>query len=252
MVKISAVIITFNEEEQLPGCLASLDGLVDEILILDSFSTDRTKEVALKFGARFEQHIFDGHIQQKNRAKDMATHEWVLSLDADEKLSPELKKNLHEQKESLDADGYTFNRLNFYKGRPIKSCGWYPDKKLRLWKKNQGSWGGRNPHDRFELTEGSRIKHVAGDILHNTYPSKEALQKQTLNFARISAKNIMHENKVGIVVKTIFAPIFKFAKSYILKGGIFDGGDGLTISGYQAKESFLKYYYALGHAKTET
>ena len=164
MPKISAVIITFNEEKNLKRCLESLGDLPDEILIVDSFSTDRTKEIAESFKARFIQHKFDGYIEQKNVALNLAKNDYVLSLDGDEALSPELLKSIKELDLSFDA--YTMNRLTNYAGHWVRHCGWYPDTKLRLFNRKKGRWGGANPHDKVLMETSSRIKHLKGDILH--------------------------------------------------------------------------------------
>src|ERR1019366_408968 len=159
MNKLSVVIITFNEEENIAKCIDSVKEIADEVVVVDSFSTDKTRDIAESKGARFIQHKFEGHIQQKNWAKDQASHNYVLSLDADETLSAELKTAITETKKIFSSYGYTMNRLNFYCGKPIKTCGWYPDRKLRLWNRAKGEWKGVNPHDKFELDEGLNTVH---------------------------------------------------------------------------------------------
>ena len=151
MTPISVVIITFNEEKNIGRCLESVKNIADEIVVLDSFSTDKTEEICLQHGASFFQHPFDGHIEQKNRAITYATYPHILSLDADEVLSPELEQSIKAVKENWQADGYYFNRLTNYCGKWIRHCGWYPDRKLRLWDSRKGKWGGVNPHDKYML-----------------------------------------------------------------------------------------------------
>jgi len=141
-VKISAVIITFNEEKNIGRCLDSLQKVADEIVVVDSCSNDKTCEICEKYGVRFIQNRFKGHIEQKNFAMQQAEYDWVLSLDADEVLSLELTDSILKVKKDWVIDGYAFNRLTNYCGTWIRHCGWYPDTKLRLWDKRRGRWGG--------------------------------------------------------------------------------------------------------------
>ena len=167
MVKLSVVIITYNEEKNIERCLQSVQTIADEIVVLDSFSKDRTPEICGKYGVKFFQHVFDGHIQQKNRAISYASFSHVLSLDADEALSEELRSSIKAVKNDFRKDGYYMNRLTNYCGHWVKHCGWYPDKKLRLWDSRKGHWTGINPHDKYELFEGDKnTGQLKGDILH--------------------------------------------------------------------------------------
>jgi glycosyltransferase involved in cell wall biosynthesis len=245
MNKLSAVIITLNEEDNIAKCINSIRGIADEIVVVDSFSADRTKKIAEAEGARVVQNKFEGHIQQKNFAKQQAANDWVLSIDADEVLSSELQQSILEVKQNFIAGGYTMNRLNFYCGKPIKTCGWYPDTKLRLWNRTKGAWTGINPHDKFEMNRGSTIKHLKGDILHNTYPTHEALLNQVERFATISAKHLKAENVFYLMTKMLFSAPFKFIRNYFWKLGFTEGKVGLTICAQQSREVFLKYYRAI-------
>ena len=146
---ISAVIITYNEELNLERCLLSLQGIADEIIVVDSFSTDKTVEIAKNFGAHVFQQVFLGYVEQKNFALSKTNYLHVLSLDADEEISEKLRESILEVKENWTHDGYYFNRLTNYGGKWIKHTSWYPSKKLRLWDKRKGEWGGMNPHDKF-------------------------------------------------------------------------------------------------------
>lgn len=245
MHKLSVVIITFNEEKNIADCIKSVQGIADEVLILDSFSQDRTTEIAEELGAVVKRHRFDGHIQQKNRAKNMATHQWVLSLDADERASEEMVEAIPKILKKPKHDGYWFNRRNHYKGKWIKGCGWYPDAKLRLWKRDFGSWTGKNPHDKFKLYTNETSEHLNADIIHYTYPNYETLKKQSRKFAKIGAKSNGGHSRAYLLGKLVVSPISKFIKSYLIRKGFADGRDGLTISLWQTKETFLKYYWAL-------
>lgn len=248
MNKLSVVIITFNEEENIGRCIESVKPVADEIVVLDSFSTDRTEQIATAAGARFAQHKFDGHIEQKNRARKMAANEWVLSLDADEALSYGLLAQLITWKQNIDEDmfdGYYMNRLNYYCGKPIKTCGMYPDRKLRLWHKDAGQWEGINPHDKFVLFDGYEAGFMKGDILHNTWPTRQAFLKQVDTFAAISAKHLKNKPLPYLVFKMLFSPVFKFVRIYFFGLGFTEGFTGLIICWHQGREVFLKYWRAI-------
>ncbi|MFI5135444.1 MAG: glycosyltransferase family 2 protein, partial [Chitinophagales bacterium] len=145
---ISAVIITFNEEKKIARCIDSLNGVADELVVVDSFSTDATVEICKAKSVRFIQHAFEGYIQQKNFAVTQATNDFILSLDADECLSEELRLSILAVKNDLKFDGYIMNRRTNFCGQWIHHSGWYPDRKLRLWNRNKGAWGGTDPHDK--------------------------------------------------------------------------------------------------------
>ncbi|MBS3914257.1 MAG: glycosyltransferase family 2 protein [Bacteroidetes bacterium] len=244
MLPFSLVIITFNESKNIEDCIQSVKNICSEILVLDSFSTDNTRELAEAAGAKVFTHVFDGHIQQKNRAKDLAKNNWVLSLDADERLSEELVHSIEEVLKNPKADGYFMNRLNHYKGKPIRGCGWYPDAKLRLWKKDAGKWGGQNPHDRFELFAGN-TGFLDGDILHFTYANKAAMLKQIEKFANISAEQNKNRSIFYLTGKMVFSSFFKFIKTYFFQSGIAYGKDGFDVCYQQAREVYLKYFRAI-------
>lgn len=244
MNKLSVVIITYNEAANIGCCIDSVQGLADEVLVVDSFSTDNTVSIATSKGARVLTHAFEGHIQQKNWARLQAIHPYVLSLDGDEALNDELRTSILAAKNNFTAQGYTMNRLNYYCGEPIKTCGWYPDTKLRLWQNSAGEWRGLNPHDRFELFSGTP-QHLSGDILHNTYPTKQALLNQVDKFATISAQHLKNLSVLHLLFKLLFSAPAKFFKNYVLRLGFTSGLIGLTICFHQSREVALKYYRAL-------
>lgn len=245
MKKVSAVIITLNEEENIGRCIDSVKEIADEVVVVDSFSSDKTVAIAIAKGARVIQHRFEGHIEQKNFAKQQAAYDYVLSLDADEALSEELRQSILSEKQRLSADGYAMNRLNFYCGKPIKTCGWYPDTKLRLWNRTKGQWNGINPHDKFELEETASVKHLQGNILHHTYLSKEALYTQVEKFADIGANHLKQRSIFYLITKMCFSALFKFIRNYVFKSGFTEGTDGFVICHQQSREVFLKYYRAI-------
>ncbi|MDR3188706.1 MAG: glycosyltransferase family 2 protein, partial [Prevotellaceae bacterium] len=188
MKKISAVIITYNEERNIARCLQSLQGVADEIMVVDSGSTDKTEEICRQLGVTsFIRHPFEGYVQQKNWAMEQATYSHILSLDADEALSDELKKSILEVKESWTADAYKFNRLTSYCGKWIRHCSWYPDVKLRLWDRRKGRWGGVNPHDKMVMERDASVIHLKGDLLHYSYHNVSDYILQVNKFTEIGA-----------------------------------------------------------------
>lgn len=240
-VKISAVIITYNEEKNIERCLLSLKDIVDEIVVVDSFSKDKTEEICNSHGAKFVSHVFEGHIQQKNWAITQASNKIVLSLDADEALSEDLKKSILAVKKDWKQDGYSFNRMTNYCGQWIKHGLWYPDVKLRLWDSTKGNWGGKNPHDTYILKENATQKHLNGDLLHYSYYTIDEHRLQADKFAKIAAKAYHEAGKKSSFFKVIFSPISRFISSYIMNRGFLDGKAGWIIAVISYKETKQKY-----------
>jgi glycosyltransferase involved in cell wall biosynthesis len=242
MPKLSVVIITFNEEKNIARCLDSVKNIADDIIVVDSFSTDTTEKICREKGIRFIKHTFEGHIEQKNWAITQAQYPHILSLDADEALDETLKKSILEIKISWTHDGYYLNRLTNYCGKWVHHCGWYPDKKLRLWDSRKGKWGGTNPHDKYELFDGDKnTGNIKGDILHFSYYTPDDHYKQVNYFTDILAKAQYKEGKKAPLFVLIFSPIIKFIRDYFLKLGILDGITGFTICRISAYATYLKY-----------
>jgi len=240
MRPLSVVIITYNEERNIGRCIASVKDVADDIVVLDSFSTDRTEAIVREQGARFVQHAFDGHIEQKNRAITHARHPFVLSLDADEALDEALKEAVRKAKDG-DADGYTMNRLTNYCGTWVRHGGWYPDVKLRLWDSRMGQWTGINPHDRYELKPGARIQHVKGDLLHYSYYTLDDHLRQVNYFTAIMARALHEKGRRAGWVKLLLSPVAKFVGDYVVRAGFLDGWHGFVIAMISAHATFLKY-----------
>lgn len=241
-VKISAVIITHNEEENIGRCLDSIEAVADEILVVDAYSTDQTEVICRKRGIRFVQHPFEGHIEQKNYAMSQAKFDFILSLDADEALSEKLTQSILSVKDAWHYDGYSFNRLTNYCGKWIRHCGWYPDRKLRLWDRRKGNWGGINPHDRLLMNPGSRTGYLEGDLLHYSYPTIKHHVSQIDTFSDIAARAAYDTGQRSrLVTDIILNPALTFFKKYFLKLGILDGYAGFVISIHTAYGKFLKY-----------
>ena len=240
-VKVSAVIITFNEEKNIERCLLSIKDIVDEIVVVDSYSKDSTREICEKYQVLFIEHPFEGHIEQKNWAKDQAHYDFILSLDADEALDNDLQKSIFKAKNDWKFDSYQMNRLTNYCGKWIRHSGWYPDTKLRLFDRRKGDWGGSNPHDKYIPVKGSKIGYLKGDILHYSYYTRQEHLNQLDYFSDIASKDLFIKGKRGSYIKLLLNPISSFVKAYFIKRGFLDGIEGFHISRLAAYSNYLKY-----------
>jgi glycosyltransferase involved in cell wall biosynthesis len=241
MPKISAVIITYNEELYIEKCLASLNGVADEIIVVDSFSTDSTEDICKKYNVRFIKHPFEGFMDQKNYALQFATYKNILSLDADEALSDQLKESILSIKDKWEYKGYRFNRRNYYCGKWIRFSEWYPDRQLRLFYSDKGKWGELNIHEKFIMSNGYKVGKLKGDLLHVSFISRQDHIDKMKKYSQIGAEEF---HKAGRKA-TIFTPyihfLWGFFRSYIIRGGFLDGRNGYTICSQYAKSTFNKY-----------
>jgi len=236
---VTVCIITRDEEENLPDCLDSVRW-ADEILVVDSRSTDRTREIAAAAGARVLERDFPGHIEQKNFALGEASHDWVLCIDADERLSPELAASVKRAlADPGDRAGFECARLTFHVGRPIRHGGWYPDRNFRLFDRRRGRWGGRNPHDRVQLD--GPLGRLEGDLLHHSYRSLSDHVRQIDFFTTIAAREKRARGERGSLPRMALHPPWKFLRMFVLKGGFLDGAAGFTVAVMGAWYVFLKY-----------
>ena len=237
---ISACIITYNEEKNIEACLESISW-VEEIIVVDSMSSDRTIERCRKHTEKVYQQEWQGHVKQKNYALEFARHEWVLCLDADERVSPELRREIEEclSGEKQAADGYFFPRHSFYLGRWINHGGWYPDYKLRLFRKSKGRWGGKDPHDRVML-DGSSA-YLKSDLLHYVYRNLSHQLQTVDNFSAITATILDEEGERFSAAQLFFRPVLKFLGTYFIKRGFMDGLPGFIISVVSSFYVFLRY-----------
>jgi glycosyltransferase involved in cell wall biosynthesis len=243
-MKISAVVITLNEEENIRAACESV-AWADEIVVVDAESTDATRDLAADCGARVIVNKWPGFAAQKQFATNAATNDWVLSLDADERVSPELRSAITEvqtKDESSLADGYRIPRRTYYLNRWIRGGGWYPDYQLRLFNRHHGNWGDRLIHESFQMRPGARIETLSGDLLHYTVRSTadhEQMIKQ--RYAPLGARQMYREGKRTSGISTAVAGPSAFVRSYILKGGFRDGSAGLTIAKFAAQHATLKH-----------
>jgi len=241
MPKISAVIITYNEEAFIEKCLASIDGIADEIVVVDSFSTDSTEDICKKYNARFIKHKFEGYRDQKNYAIRLATYKNILSLDADEALSDTLRESILKIKDKWDFDGYRFNRRSNFCGTWINYSEWYPDRQLRLFHSDDGNWGELNLHEKFMMSNGASIGKLKGDLLHWPFTSYEDHKDKMSRYSQIGAEEFYKAGKKANIFTPYIHLIWGFLRSYIIKGGFLDGRNGYRICSLYAKSSFNKY-----------
>ena len=255
MVSLSVVIITLNEERNIRRCLNSVQSIADDIVIIDSFSTDKTKAICLEYEVNFVEHLFEGYVEQKNYALTRAKYSYILSLDADEALDKTLQKSILKVKQNWTQDGYYLNRLTNYCGHWIYHSGWYPDKKLRLWNHQKGYWkssSAGNCHEFYQMVKGSRIGYLAGNILHYSYYNPHEHVIVTYKYADISARSILKAKAKVTSLNLFINPIWRFLTSYFLRQGFRDGFWGLIIASISAYGTFLKYALVLYYRQRES
>ncbi len=237
--KLSVCIVAMDEEDRIVDCLRSVD-FADEWIVVDSHSTDRTRELAAGLGARVIERDWPGHVEQKNVALDAAQHDWVLCLDADERVSPELRASLLAALARPDLpDGFECNRRTWYLGRWIRHGGWYPDRKLRLFRRSRGRWGGTNPHDHVRV-EGA-TQRLDGDLLHYSYRSISDHLRTIDSFTSIAAREKFARGRKAGVLALVGRPLWKFLRMFVLRAGFLDGAAGFVVAVTGAFYVFLKY-----------
>lgn len=241
MPKISVVIITLNEEKNIGRCLDSVMSIADEIIVIDSYSTDKTERIALEKGAVFIKNKFVDYVSQHEFADLQATNDYILSLDADEVLSDDLAKSIQSVKQYWNHDGFSMNRITSYCGKWIHHSGWYPDTKLRLYDRRKGQWIGKKIHERFALMDGCTKGHLNGDILHYSYHSISQHILQANKFTELTALAAFEQGKKSNLFKILFNPVFKFIRNYIIHLGFIDGYYGFIVCTISAHATFLKY-----------
>jgi glycosyltransferase involved in cell wall biosynthesis len=243
-LKITATIITLDEAEHIRRACESV-AWADEVVVIDSGSTDDTREIAAACGARVIVNAWPGFAAQKQFAAEQASHEWIFSLDADERVSDDLRVSILALREAGDgalADGYLIARRAFYMGRWIRGGGWYPDRQLRLYKKALGHWQGPHIHESVKLGQGARVAELPGDILH--YPGSDAAEHHRLigeRYAPLAARQMFERGERTSPFKIAIVGPAAFVRSYILKGGFRDGLAGFSIARFAADHAFLKY-----------
>lgn len=239
---ISAVIITYNEQDRLEPTLKSVADIVSEIIVVDSYSTDDTIKIAKKYTKNVFQRKWKNYSDQKNFANGKASFPWILSLDADERLSPELHKELLHLKDrgrDPEATGFSMPRQVFYLGRWIKHTVWYPDRKLRLFRKDKAYWEGEFVHERLVID--GEVRKLKGALLHFTYSNIHEHLDQINAFSDLAAQKLYAKQKKCGWARLVSLPIFGFIKSYYFKAGILDGFAGFVVSVLHGYSIFLRY-----------
>ncbi len=237
--KLSVVIITFNEERNIGRCIDSVLSVADEVVVVDSFSTDRTEEIVKSYNCRFVSQKWLGYSEQKNMANSLATHPYILSLDADEALSEELLSSISTQKKQGFAGAYSFNRLTNYCGTWVHHSSWYPDTKIRIFRPQDALWEGEI-HEKLTLKT-SKITQLEGDLLHYSFYTRADHLKQIDKFSTISAKAMKANEIGGAALKRWYKALARFIKIYGVHRGFLDGKAGFDIARFSAYAVYLKY-----------
>ncbi|HEY2960960.1 MAG TPA: glycosyltransferase family 2 protein [Pyrinomonadaceae bacterium] len=243
-MKISVTVITFNEESNIKAACESV-AWADEIVVVDSGSSDATRCIAGACGARVIVNPWPGFGAQKQFAVDQAQHDWIFSLDADERVSDELRNSIQALKQKSETDlagGYLISRRTFYQRRWIRGGGWYPDRQLRLFNRTKGHWKQRHIHESVEMNPDARVSELAGDLLHYTSPNAAHHHRMIgERYAPLAAQQMFEEGRRTSVLRVASAGPSAFIRSFILKGGFRDGFAGFTIASFAAHHAFLKH-----------
>lgn len=241
-MNISAVIISFNEQKNIADAIQSVVW-ADEIIVVDSGSSDSTRAIAEASGAKVLTRKWEGFSSQKQFAVDQAENDWIISLDADERVSPELRDEILALKPNINAaDGYKMPRLSIYMGRKIHHGGWYPNWQLRLFDRTKGRWNDMLIHESFKMADGSLTTKLRGDLLH--YSVENAAHHHRMigeRYAPLAARQMFDEGRRTSLLKIALAGPSAFVRAYVLKAGFLDGLPGFVIAKFAAHHAFLKH-----------
>jgi glycosyltransferase involved in cell wall biosynthesis len=241
-VELSVSLIASNEEKNIGRCLDSVRSIADEIVVVHNDCSDKTVEIAESYGAKCFEQKWQGYKDQKNISLGKATKSWVLCLDADEVVSPELLSSIKEfikQGPEQGVDGYAFNRLSFFLGKWIKHGDWYPDRKLRLIKNGEATWTGAQVHE--VLRANGSVERMKGDLLHFSYPSMSSFIEKTISFSDLYLQRQLETKRKWRLPDVLFRPIWRFARGYIIRLGFLDGFPGFFIAVATAFSTFFKH-----------
>jgi glycosyltransferase involved in cell wall biosynthesis len=241
-MKISATIVTLNEERNIARAMASLKPCVDEIVVVDSGSSDRTREIAAELGARVVREEWRGYAEQKNFGAACAANDWVLSIDADEELTPELAAEIQALRAGGDhggVGGWSMPRRARYLGRWILHSGWYPDRKIRLYHRGRGAWKGERVHESVEVA--GAVGALRGDLLHFTCDSLSQHVATIDRYTSLAAQALAESGKPVGFRRLVFDPPWTFIRSYFFQCGFLDGTHGFVIAAMAGFYTFLKY-----------
>ncbi len=240
--QISIVFITHNEERNIERALVSVRGLSDDIVVVDSGSVDRTVAICRAYGARVIEHVWEGYALSKNFGNQQARHPWILSLDADEELSAQLKASIVEQfhPELPENTVFSFNRLTRYCGKWIRHSGWYPDRKIRIWHRDFGLWEG-GVHETIRFAGAVKEKRLKGDLLHYSFYTIEEHWQKIGHFTTLSAEMMYAQGKRASTFRLLLAPCIRFLRDFFFRGGFLDGATGFHVCRLTSWGVYLKY-----------
>lgn len=241
MSKLSAIIITLNEEENIEAVINSAIPIADEIIVLDSFSTDNTVKIAQSLGAKVVQKEWQGYSQSKNYANSLANFQYILSLDADEVINAELSQAIQVEKNKGFNGIYSVNRLTNYCGSWIHHSGWYPDKKVRIFPKKGSKWQGAFVHEELVFSENFTQNHLHGDLLHYSYTNAQEHKERADKYSVLTAQKMFANGKKASVLKPYLSAFAKFISMYVFNQGFLDGAAGFNIARISAKSNIVKY-----------
>lgn len=242
MNKITAVIITLNEERNIRRCLESLVTVADEVVVVDSFSEDATPAICSEYDVRFFSLPWEGYVATKNKANNLASNDLILSIDADEALSPELAEAIQQLKETeVEGKAFSMNRRMNYCGQWIRHGGWYPDTKIRIFDRRSVCWTGQKVHETLSIPEGTRVEHLQGDLLHYSFYTREEHRRQMEKFATLSAQEMAEAGKRPGWLTACVHTGWRFLRDYVCKAGFLDGAKGFDISRDNAHGVWYKY-----------
>ena len=246
-LSLSVTIISLNEEEHIRRAIESA-GWADEVIVVDSGSSDRTVEIARGLGAKVIHHTWPGYGQQKNFAQEQASHDWVLNIDADEVIPPELAGEITEAMDGVNsgktrAHGFYFPRKTFYLGRWIRHGGWYPNHLVRLANRRHASWTEPNVHEDLQVK--GPVLPLRNALLHYAFSSIQDQILTNLRFSQLGSEELRKRGRRPSIIRLLVKPIGKFLETYVLKRGFLDGIAGLIIAVNAAHSIFLKYAYLL-------
>lgn len=242
MDKLSAVIITLNEERNIGRCLESLVGVADEVIVLDSMSTDRTEEICNQYDfVRFEKRAWAGYSESKNYANSLAAHHYIFSIDADEALSEELAKSILKEKENGFSGVYIVNRKTNYCGTWINHSGWYPDYKVRIFPKSETKWVGEYVHEELEFSAPQNEQLLQGDLHHYSYYDYADHRARADKYSLLTAQKMHVKGKKAGILKPYISALGRFISMYLIKLGFLDGHAGWKIATISAQSNILKY-----------
>lgn len=241
MIRLSVVIITLNEAHNIERCVKSALSIADEILVVDSLSTDNTTEIAAKLGARIILQPFTDYVQQRIIATNKAANDWVLSIDADEVISEELAESIAYIKKSPKHNHYKLIRCTNYCGKWIRHGTWYPDKKIRLFNRTKGDWQGALIHEYWKPAANTSIGMLKGELLHYSFYTISDHIKQIEKFTELSAMAAVKQGKSCSLLKVWLGPKWFFFNAFIIRLGFLDGYYGYLVCKYSAMSAMIKY-----------